>query len=55
LQRWKLPFDGIKISNFTTKKLIVIIPVHDEVARGTLKSILEQANIDIDYFPELLK
>ena len=27
-----------------------IIPMHYEVARGTLKSILEQADIDIDLF-----
>jgi len=29
---------------------VVIIPNHDTVARGTLRSILEQANIDIDEF-----
>ena len=28
----------------------VIIPNHDTVARGTLKSILEQAHIDLDEF-----
>jgi predicted RNA binding protein YcfA (HicA-like mRNA interferase family) len=27
---------------------IVIIPMHDEIARGTLKSILTQADISID-------
>ena len=29
---------------------IVIIPNHDTVARGTLRSILEQANIGIEDF-----
>jgi len=28
----------------------VIIPMHDEVARGTLKSILEQADLTLDEF-----
>jgi predicted RNA binding protein YcfA (HicA-like mRNA interferase family) len=32
-----------------------IIPIHDTVARGTLKSILIQAEIDLDDFLELLK
>lgn len=32
----------------------VIIPMHDEVARGTLKSILEQAGIELDTFLKLL-
>jgi predicted RNA binding protein YcfA (HicA-like mRNA interferase family) len=31
-----------------------IIPMHDTVARGTLKAILLQANIDLDEFLELL-
>ncbi len=29
---------------------IVIIPMHSEVARGTLKSILEQAGISLEDF-----
>ena len=29
---------------------IYIIPMHDEIARGTLKSILEQANVDLEDF-----
>ena len=29
---------------------INIIPMHKEVAAGTLKSILEQANIELDEF-----
>ncbi len=31
-----------------------IVPRHDEVARGTLKSILEQAGLDLDEFLGLL-
>lgn len=37
----------IKYSNGTN---IVIIPNHSEVAKGTLKSILNQANIELDEF-----
>lgn len=33
---------------------IVIIPNHSEVAKGTLKGILSQANMSIDRFLELL-
>lgn len=32
----------------------VIIPMHDEVAKGTLQSILEQAGIMIEEFKDLL-
>jgi predicted RNA binding protein YcfA (HicA-like mRNA interferase family) len=32
----------------------VIVPMHDEVARGTLRNILVQANIDLDTFLDLL-
>ena len=32
----------------------VIIPMHKEIAKGTLKSILEQANISLDEFLKLL-
>jgi predicted RNA binding protein YcfA (HicA-like mRNA interferase family) len=31
-----------------------VIPIHDTVARGTLKSILIQAGIELDDFLELL-
>ena len=31
-----------------------IIPIHDEVARGTLKSILIQADIELENFLKLL-
>ena len=33
---------------------IVIIPNHQEIAKGTLKSILSMANIELDYFLTLL-
>ena len=33
---------------------IVIIPIHDTVARGTLKSILLQAGIELEDFLALL-
>lgn len=31
-----------------------VVPRHDEVARGTLKSILEQADLNLDEFLNLL-
>ena len=31
-----------------------IIPMHKEIARGTLKSILEQADIELEVFLNLL-
>ena len=34
---------------------IVIIPNHAEIAKGTLKGMLNQVNISIDEFLELLK
>ena len=33
---------------------VIIIPMHDTIARGTLKSILIQAGIELDDFLELL-
>ena len=36
------------INDFTGK--IFIIPMHSEIAKGTLKSILEQADIELDQF-----
>ena len=33
---------------------IVIIPMHEEVARGTLRSILEQAGMSLEEFLKLL-
>lgn len=29
---------------------ICVVPMHHEIARGTLKSILEQANIELEEF-----
>ncbi|ADL41973.1 YcfA family protein [Caldicellulosiruptor obsidiansis OB47] len=48
-----------KGSHFKLKKenptSIVIIPMHEEVARGTLKSILEQAGISLEEFLKLYR
>lgn len=43
----------LKLKNYITNR-ICIIPMHKEVARGTLKSVLEQADIELDYFLGLL-
>lgn len=42
-----------KYKNSYTNR-ICIIPMHSEIARGTLKSILEQVNISIEQFLNLL-
>ena len=34
---------------------IFIIPMHNEIAKGTLKSILEQADIELEEFLKHLK
>jgi predicted RNA binding protein YcfA (HicA-like mRNA interferase family) len=39
-------------AKYTNGSRVVIIPMHDTVARGTLKSILFQANVELE---ELLK
>jgi predicted RNA binding protein YcfA (HicA-like mRNA interferase family) len=36
------------------KTLIVIVPDHNELARGTLKSVLRQANLSREEFLALL-
>jgi len=41
-------------AKYTNGNFTVIIPMHDTVARGTLKSILLQANIDLEEFLNLL-
>ena len=41
-------------AKYTDGKRIAIIPLHDTVARGTLKSILLQANIELEEFLTLL-
>ena len=41
-------------AKYVCENKIVIIPMHDTLAKGTLKSILEQAGIDLDAFLKLL-
>jgi len=41
-------------AKYTNGNHTVIIPIHDTIARGTLKSILNQANIQIEEFLQLL-
>ena len=43
-----------KYINDKTRK-IFIIPMHYEIAKGTLKSILEQADIELEEFLKCLK
>lgn len=43
----------VKYKNFYTQK-IFIIPMHKEIAAGTLKSILEQANVELEEFRNYL-
>ena len=37
-----------------SRELIVIVPRHNEIKRGTLKAILRQAEMTTDYFVSLL-
>ncbi len=39
---------------YSNGKYVVIIPKHSEIAKGTLKSILSMAHIEIDDFLKLL-
>ena len=41
-------------AKYTNGSHTAIIPMHDTVARGTLKSILAQANIELEEFLKLL-
>ena len=41
-------------AKYSDGKHNVIIPMHDTIARGTLKSILMQANIELEEFIKLL-
>jgi len=41
-------------AKYTNGKNVVVIPMHDTVARGTLKSILIQADIELEEFLGLL-
>jgi predicted RNA binding protein YcfA (HicA-like mRNA interferase family) len=43
-----------KLQNDSEPIRAVIVPMYDEVARGTLRSILEQAGIDLETFSESL-
>ena len=43
----------VKYKNINTNR-IFIIPMHKEIAGGTLKSILEQANIELVEFLKFL-
>ena len=43
----------VKYKNFYTQG-IFIIPMHKEIAAGTLKSILEQANVELEEFSKYL-
>jgi predicted RNA binding protein YcfA (HicA-like mRNA interferase family) len=38
----------------SSPRRVVIIPMHDQLAKGTLKSILEQAGITLDEFLKYL-
>ena len=43
-----------KLRNDSDPPRTVIVPMHNEVARGTLRSILEQADIDLKTFLDLI-
>ncbi|SDY53560.1 Predicted RNA binding protein YcfA, dsRBD-like fold, HicA-like mRNA interferase family [Proteiniborus ethanoligenes] len=43
-----------KYKKFGNPSRVIIIPMHDEVAKGTLKSILEQADLPLEEFLNLL-
>jgi len=45
----------VRLKRKDGKTLIVIVPDHRELARGTLKSILRQANLSREEFLEILK
>ena len=44
----------IRLKKTNERTLIVIVPDHRELARGTLKSILRQANLSREQFIELI-
>ena len=41
-------------AKYTNGSRIFVIPIHETVARGTLKSILIQANVELEEFLKLL-
>ncbi|MDI6602086.1 MAG: type II toxin-antitoxin system HicA family toxin [Thermoanaerobacteraceae bacterium] len=44
----------LKLEKKGSPTRVVIVPMHDELAKGTLKSILEQAGLELEGFLELL-
>lgn len=56
LEKCGFKFSGQKGSHmkYVNGDRVVIIPNHSEIAKGTLKSILSMAKLDLDYFLTLL-
>ena len=44
----------VKYKKYGSNTKVVIIPLHNEIAKGTLKGILQQAGLDIDEFLKYL-
>lgn len=44
----------LKLERKGSPTRVVIVPMHNELAKGTLKSILEQAGLELEEFLELL-
>ena len=44
----------LKLKRLGVKTRTAIVPMHDEVAKGKLKCILEQAGIELEEFLKLL-
>ncbi len=44
----------LKMQTVDPPKKTVIVPMHSTVARGTLRSILKQADLDLETFLQLL-
>ena len=57
LKRFGFEYKSQKGSHvkYTNGNKTTIIPMHDEVAKGTLKSILELAGITLEDFLEMLE
>ncbi|MBQ7565246.1 MAG: type II toxin-antitoxin system HicA family toxin [Lachnospiraceae bacterium] len=51
---WSASQNGSHVK-YTNGKRITIIPKHYEIAKGTLKGILEKADISLDDFMDALK
>ncbi len=45
----------VRLKKKNDRTLIVVVPDHPELAKGTLKSILRQANLSVEELLELLK